>query len=108
MNTNELKKETLEEARIRISKEFTNLSFRGGVYHGVLEGVEWAKGQAERRYSEEDMIDFSEWCDTSEYVAMFWRKNRITLDMSGSHNIIVREKRRELLKIWVEQFKKKI
>ena len=50
------KQETLEEARKRISKDFTNVSFKDGVYHGVLEGAKW---QQERMYSEEDLKSFA-------------------------------------------------
>lgn len=46
---NESKQETLEEARKRISKDFSNTSFQDGVYHGVLEGAKW---QARRMYSD--------------------------------------------------------
>ena len=46
-------KETLEEARIRISNDFDNISFKEGVYHGVLEGAKW---QAERMYSESEVM----------------------------------------------------
>ena len=47
-------KETIEEVSIKISEQFDNQRFKSGVYFGVKEGAKW---QAERMYSEEDMIN---------------------------------------------------
>jgi hypothetical protein len=63
--------------------------------------------KAERMYSEEDIIEFSEWADTSKESSDFWRKNRRSPTMDNSHHIYIREKRLELFQIWKEQFKKK-
>jgi hypothetical protein len=48
-----MKKETIEEVSIKISEQFDNQRFKSGVYFGVKEGAKW---QAERMYSEEDML----------------------------------------------------
>ena len=55
--------------------EFTN-----GIY-GFKEGAKW---QAERMYSEEDMIEFAKYCNLKDDLSV-----------------------RELLVIWFEQFKNK-
>jgi hypothetical protein len=71
---------------------------------GFIEGAKW---QAERMYSEEDIIEFSEWADISKESSDFWRKNRRSPTMDNSHHIYIREKRLELFQIWKEQIKKK-
>jgi hypothetical protein len=58
-------------------------------------------------YSEEDIIEFSEWADISKESSDFWRKNRRSPTMDNSHHIYIREKRLELFQIWKEQIKKK-
>jgi len=58
------KQETLEEARKRISKDFSNGSFRYGVYHGVLEGAKWQQEQDKNKYSE-----VFEWLDNKDYLS---------------------------------------
>ena len=61
------------------------------------------KSQETHSFSEENMIDFYEWCDTSEEANFFWRNNRIKPDMGGSHYEIIKQKRKELLQLWKEQ-----
>ena len=68
---------------------------------GFTEG--YKKCQETHHFSEEDMIDFYEWCDTSEEAAIFWRKNRVDPDMSGNYWKKIRENREKLLQIWKEQ-----
>lgn len=61
------------------------------------------KSQETYPFSDKDMIDFYEWCDTSEEAAIFWRRNRVDPDMSGNHWKKIRENRERLLKLWKEQ-----
>lgn len=56
--------------------------------------------KVENCYSDQDMLDFYEWCDTSAEANQFWKRNPVSIDMSGSHYKILKEKRRELLEIW--------
>ena len=46
--------------------------------------------------TEQIAVEFYEWCDTSAEADLFWRRNRVDLDMNGSHNDKIREKRRLL------------
>ncbi len=66
-------KETLEEARKIISKDFSNISFKEGVYHGVLEGANWQK---ERMYSEEEIYEIL--LKHTEYFAGFGERTSLT------------------------------
>lgn len=68
---------------------------------GFVKG--YNKSQETHPFSEEDMIDFYEWCDTSEEAVIFWRKNRVDPDMSGNHWKKIRENRKKLLQLWKEQ-----
>lgn len=56
--------------------------------------------KVENCYSDQDMLDFYEWCDTSAEANQFWKRNPVSIDMSGSHHQILKEKRRELLELW--------
>jgi len=81
-------KETLEEA----AKKFANKEIKAwnsyhDLYYGFTEGAKW---QAERSYSEEDMIEFAVWM----YLEV----------ESNSGKDRTNE---ELFKQWFEQFKKK-
>lgn len=69
--------------------------------YGFIKG--YTKSQETYPNSDEDMVEFYEWCDSSEEAAIFWRRNRVNLDMNGSHNKIIREKRKELLQLWKAQ-----
>ena len=69
-----MKQETLEEAADKFSKELSQ----------VVAFYQGAKWQAERMYSEEDMIEFAKYCNLKDDLSV-----------------------RELLVIWFEQFKKK-
>jgi len=75
----------------------TNSELRKGFISG------YNKSQETHTFSEEDMIEFYEWCDTSEQAAYFWRSNRIYPTMDNSHLIKLKEKRKELLQLWKEQ-----
>lgn len=48
----------------------------------------------------DDMIKFAEWCDTSEEAAHFWRQNRTTPSMDGSHHEINKQNRKKLFELW--------
>lgn len=72
-----------------------------GRWYGRIEG--YNKAKETHFFSEEDMIEFAEWYETSEEAAIFWRKNRVYPDMSGSHNQRIRENRRKLFQLWKEQ-----
>lgn len=69
--------------------------------YGFIKG--YNKSQETHSFSGVDMIDFYEWCDTSEEAAIFWRRNKVDPDMSGSHWKRIRENREKLLKLWKEQ-----
>lgn len=66
----------------------------------------WQKGYNKSQelypFSEEDMIEFYEWCDCSEESALFWKKNRVYPDMTGNHYKQIRENRKKLLQLWKE------
>ena len=68
---------------------------------GFISG--YNKSQEDYPFSEEDMVEFQEWCDTSEEAAIFWRRNRVDPDMSGSHNDKIKENIKKLLQLWKEQ-----
>jgi hypothetical protein len=80
MTKEEPKQETLEEAA---KKQWGNIH-RTGVL-GFIEGANW---QAERMYSEEDMINFHKWA---------YQKNRIEESDKTT---------KELLKEWVDRWSK--
>ena len=70
-------------------------------FTAFMEG--YNKSQETNPFSEDDMIDFYEWCDTSDEAARFWSNNKINPDMNGSHYQKIKNKRKELLQIWKEQ-----
>jgi len=80
----EPKQETLEEAAERYAKSF--IEDDGTIEVDFIEGAKW---QAERMYSEEDMIKFHKWA---------YLKNRVEESDKTT---------KELLSEWFEQFKKK-
>jgi hypothetical protein len=99
-----MKQETLEEA----AERFYPLSKGGSMWmpsaddcnkankqEGFIEGAKW---QQERMYSEEDMINFSEWVSI-QYPNQ--RRFLTTNDKRGFYTT------KELLGKWFEQFKKK-
>ena len=47
-------KETLEEAAEKTADNFEEPNFKAGVIYGVIEGAKW---QAERMYSEEEVVN---------------------------------------------------
>lgn len=61
------------------------------------------KSQEIHPNSDKDMIDFYEWCDTSEQASIFWRRNKVDPDMSGNYWKKIRENREKLLQLWKEQ-----
>jgi hypothetical protein len=89
-----MNEKTLEEAAKRI---YGSDASKDVEYYAFILGAKW---QAERMYSEEDMIEFAEWIANSKlhgyskqlYEAMIIYKVKTTKD---------------LLKVWFEQFKKK-
>jgi len=102
---------TLEEAAENFYREFPSNPLDKPEWHynrdvdcfkkrkAFINGAKW---QAERSYSEEDMIKFTEWCMKSNYVYYFngldwtWGNSR-TQHYTTS---------KELLISWKEQFKK--
>lgn len=54
----------------------------------------------EKKYTIDDMIEFAEWCDTSKEAAHFWRQNRTTPSMDGSHHEINKQNRKKLFELW--------
>lgn len=47
-----------------------------------------------------DMIEFAEWCDTSEEAAHFWRQNRTTPSMDGIERDKNKQNRKKLFELW--------
>jgi hypothetical protein len=79
-------KETLDEAANRV---YPDTGYKDEIYGDIGEvfrekWIEGAKWQAERMYSEEDMIAFAKYCNLKDDLSV-----------------------RELLTIWFDQFKKK-
>jgi len=97
-------KETLEEAGVAYAKTVNenHTSHMLGFYNG-------AKWQAERMYSEEDMINFAKYILSKKVtiarspldVSIYLPKEFQLLSGELEHN------GREILKDWFEQFKKK-
>jgi len=88
-----MEKETLEEAaETELRKQnwdtTITLPFNGGFIEGFQQGAKW---QAERMYSEEDMLEFAKWVFLE--VGSNTGKDRTN---------------KELFNEWFEQFKKKI
>ena len=54
-------------------------------------------------FTEQDIINFVEWYETSQEVYEFWRKNRVGIDMNNSHIVKIKENIRKLLQIWKDQ-----
>src|SRR5574343_1077429 len=69
------------------------------------EGIKagYKESQETHPFSEVDMSEFYEWCDTSEEASNFWKENIINIDMNGSHYKKIRENRKKLLEIWKEK-----
>ncbi len=94
-------KETLEEAaesHVENPDIIAKFSENKAMYKRMFQ--DGAKWQQERSYSEEDMLEFGEWMKV------------LPLTISGfvvktKTKSIVVEKTKDLLQIWVEQFKKK-
>lgn len=61
------------------------------------------KYQETYTFTEQDMINFVEWYETSQEVYEFWRKNRVGIDMNNSHIVKIKENIRKLLQIWKDQ-----
>ena len=78
----DIEKEAEEYAKRRIDLDPI---YANGLYYGFIAGAKW---QAERMYSEEDMISFATFYYTHQGKATeYWGK--------------------DLFKLWFEQFKKK-
>lgn len=91
------KQETLEEAAKNITKKYINEREKQTAYLEFIEGAKWQQEQDKNKFSEEDMINFSEWV-TIMYPNQ--RKLLTTSDKKGFYTT------KELLAKWVEQFKK--
>jgi hypothetical protein len=104
-------KETLEELAEKYSiNEFPLKDFEGTQWNnqrenckgdflaGAKAGAKWQQEQDKNKYSEEDMVQFSEWV-TIMYPNQ--RKLLTTSDKRGFYST------KELLIKWFEQFKKK-
>jgi len=88
-----LKQETIEEAvRIHLDKN----KYSSPLTYAKI-GAKW---QAERMYSEEDMIEFAEWIANSKLHGF----SKQLYEAMIRHNV---KTTKDLLKIWFEQFKKK-
>ena len=89
-------KETLEEAAERYAEsKSSNFSFRNTHIRDFKEGAKW---QAERMYSEEDMIEFLNWSKSTDKDKS---EHELKCLLTG---IAIDSK--VLFDIWFEQFKK--
>lgn len=99
----DIMRKTLVNSYLKEIKDCTKRFFWKACFkHG------YNKSQETHSFSDEDMIEFYEWCDTSAEANLFWRRNRIDPKMSGSHHKIRKQKMKELLQFWKEQKPKKI
>lgn len=78
-------------------KSVNEISFRLGVEVG------YNKAHETHPFTEQDMINFVEWYETSQEVYEFWRKNRVGIDMNNSHIVKIKENIRKLLQLWKDQ-----
>jgi hypothetical protein len=104
MTKEEPKQETLEEVALNIIPDKSTAgwidSFGATERIGFIKGAKW---QAERMYSEEEMINFA------EFVATYTDKNRnVNGEMlHAKSKYDGAERTIDLLEKWFEQFKKK-
>lgn len=54
------------------------------------------------KVTEQIALEFYEWADTSEEADNFWRNNKVSIDMDGSHNDIIKESRRKLFQLFLK------
>jgi len=100
----EPKQETLEEVALNIIPDRSTSgwvdSFSATERIGFIKGAKW---QAERMYSEEEMINFA------EFVATYTDKNRNVYGemLHAKSKYDGAERTIDLLEKWFEQFKKK-
>jgi hypothetical protein len=96
------KQETLEEVAENYSRITLNKNglMSDKQVNGFIAGANW---QAERMYSEEDMIGFA------EFIARYPDKNRNYTDqmLHAKSKYDGAERTIDLLQVWFEQFKKK-
>lgn len=69
------------------------------VYHDI-DSLTVASKTAE--ITEQIALEFYEWADTSEEADNFWRNNKVSIDMDGSHNDIIKENRRKLFQLFLK------
>jgi hypothetical protein len=99
----EPKQETLEKAAETNSEKHHYAFGQQSEFYqiGFIEGVKW---QQERRYSEEDMFEFSQWISHEDWVYLpskgYW-VNEEQEELEQKLNS------KEILNMWFEQFKKK-
>jgi hypothetical protein len=97
-----MKKETLEEAAENYSRITLNKNglMSDKQVNGFIAGAKW---QAERSYSEEDMIGFA------EFIARYPDKNRNYTGqmLHAKSKYDGAERTIDLLQVWFEQYKKK-
>lgn len=86
----EPKQETLEEA---VKREYESRQFNSDFPFNPQSFKLGAKWQAERMYSEEDMVEFGEWCENLQRDNKDIRRNNPDIT------------RKELLEFWKKEFK---
>ena len=69
------------------------------VYHDI-DSLTVASKSAE--ITEQIALEFYEWADTSEEADNFWRNNKVSIDMDGSHNDTIKENRRKLFQLFLK------
>jgi hypothetical protein len=57
-----------------------------------------------KQITEDVAIKFAEWCDTSDFVQQYWRKNKVEPTMDGSHHLIIQERRKKLFELFIEKY----
>lgn len=66
----------------------------------IIKDLQAASKSAE--ITEQIALEFYEWADTSEEADNFWRNNKVSIDMDGSHNDTIKENRRKLFQLFLK------
>lgn len=57
-------------------------------------------------YTKEEILDFLDWYEYSDYVSHFWRQNRVLPTMEGFYLTKMKKIKEELFDYWVNNIKK--
>lgn len=68
---------------------------------GIIEG--YNKRAETHKWTDEDMVEFQIWSNSSQEADKFWRNNKMYPQMDGSDNLFYKNKTQELLQIFKDQ-----